>query len=88
MKLNRREFLKAGVGAGASLLLPSGRVFAQSGGLIQRKIPSSGESLPVIGIGTALRLGPHASRAGPPQRNRAALCTVGGQSRGHRSILW
>lgn len=55
MELNRRELLKAGIGAGASMLLPSAQLFAQAGSLIQKKIPSSGESLPVIGIGTARR---------------------------------
>jgi aryl-alcohol dehydrogenase-like predicted oxidoreductase len=55
MELNRRELLKAGIGAGASMLLPSAQLFAQAGSLIRKKIPSSGESLPVIGIGTARR---------------------------------
>ncbi len=55
MVLNRRELLKAGIAAGASLLLPSGGVLAQGAPLIQRKIPSSGEGLPIIGIGTARR---------------------------------
>ncbi len=53
MQWSRRELLKAGVGVGASLLLPPTGARADS--LIQRKIPSSGESLPVIGIGTARR---------------------------------
>jgi len=39
--------------AGASTLLPSLPAGAQAG-LISRKIPSSGEMLPVIGIGTAI----------------------------------
>ena len=39
--------------AGASTLLPSLPAWAQAG-LISRKIPSSGEMLPVIGIGTAI----------------------------------
>jgi aryl-alcohol dehydrogenase-like predicted oxidoreductase len=37
------------------MLLPSAESFAQGAVLIQKKIPSSGESLPVIGIGTARR---------------------------------
>ncbi len=55
MKWTRRELLRAGISAGVSLFLPSGGLFAQAPQLIQRKIPSSGESLPLIGIGTARR---------------------------------
>ncbi|MGH7833889.1 MAG: aldo/keto reductase, partial [Candidatus Binatia bacterium] len=55
MRLSRRQLLKTGVSAGASMLLPSARLFAQGGSLIQKKIPSSGESVPIIGIGTARR---------------------------------
>lgn len=55
MKLSRRELLKAGIGAGASIFLPSIGPLAQVTPLIQRKIPSSGESVPIIGIGTARR---------------------------------
>jgi aryl-alcohol dehydrogenase-like predicted oxidoreductase len=40
---------------GASIFLSSTRLLAQGTSWIQRKIPSSGESLPVIGIGTARR---------------------------------
>ncbi len=53
--LSRRVLLKAGIGAGASIFLSPGGLFAQAGALIRRKIPSSGEALPVIGIGTARR---------------------------------
>src|SRR5581483_5800146 len=55
MRLTRRELLKAGMATGASLLLPAIDLRAQSSGLIQKKIPSSGESLPAIGLGTARR---------------------------------
>ena len=55
MRTSRRELLKAGIGVGALIFLPSANLFAQSGPLIQRKIPSTGESLPIIGIGTARR---------------------------------
>jgi len=55
MRLSRRELLKAGIGVGVSLSLPSGSVLAQERAMIQRKIPSSGESVPVIGIGTSRR---------------------------------
>jgi aryl-alcohol dehydrogenase-like predicted oxidoreductase len=47
--------IKAGLGLGASMWLPSTDIFAQAQPLIQKKIPSSGESIPIIGIGTARR---------------------------------
>jgi aryl-alcohol dehydrogenase-like predicted oxidoreductase len=58
--ISRRDALKIGVGAGAALTLGKTTAFAESpswyqaGGLIERAIPSSGEKLPVIGIGTAV----------------------------------
>ncbi len=55
MQQSRRELLKAGIGVGASIFLPSARLLAQPAFLIQRKIPSTGESLPIVGIGTARR---------------------------------
>ena len=55
MQLSRRELLKAGIGVGASLFLPSTNLLAQAGPLIQKKIPSTGESLPIVGLGTARR---------------------------------
>ena len=55
MPLTRRELLKAGIGAGASLFLPATNLFAQAAPVIEKKIPSSGESLPVVGLGTARR---------------------------------
>jgi aryl-alcohol dehydrogenase-like predicted oxidoreductase len=52
---SRRELLKSGIGVGASIFLPSASLLAQAASLIQRKIPSTGESVPIIGIGTARR---------------------------------
>ena len=51
--VNRREFFGISLGAGATLALTPAllRALQQSGGtLIQRAIPSSGETLPVIGL--------------------------------------
>src|SRR5829696_1972615 len=48
---SRREFLGTSLGAGATLALTPElllRAFEQSGSLMQRAIPSSGEMLPVI----------------------------------------
>ncbi len=53
MQLGRRELLKAGIGVGASLVLSPASSLAEKGAVIQHKIPSSGESVPIIGIGTA-----------------------------------
>jgi aryl-alcohol dehydrogenase-like predicted oxidoreductase len=55
MSLNRRELLKVGLCAGASVLLRSGGLLAQPEPLIQKKIPSTGETIPIIGVGTARR---------------------------------
>jgi aryl-alcohol dehydrogenase-like predicted oxidoreductase len=62
--INRREFLGLTAGAGATLALTPELLRAlqsQSGKLIQRAIPSTGEMLPVIG----LTLSNHASCANP-----------------------
>ena len=51
--LNRREFLGIGIGAGATMALTPQLLRAlqqQSGKLIQRAIPSSGEMLPALGL--------------------------------------
>ncbi len=54
MDLTRRDMLKLSAGAGAALALgvrlPA---FAQSSEIMKRPIPSSGELIPVVGIGTA-----------------------------------
>src|SRR6188508_339279 len=54
MDSNRRSIIKAGLAMGASLLCPQFSS-AQSQPLIHKKIPSSGETIPIIGIGTARR---------------------------------
>lgn len=55
MDIHRRTVIKTGLGIAAAMLLPDRELFAQSQPLIQKKIPSSGEMIPVIGIGTARR---------------------------------
>jgi len=55
MDLSRRSVIKSGLAIGASLLLRPQYSPAQNQPLIQKKIPSSGEAIPIIGIGTARR---------------------------------
>src|SRR5688500_17458535 len=58
--ISRREWLGLSLGAGATLALTPEllRALQQSGGkLIQRAIPSTGERLPVIGLGFANHAG-------------------------------
>src|SRR4051812_49394862 len=58
--ISRRDAVKIGVGSGIALTLgrsdalASVPAWAQTSGLIERAIPSSGEKLPTIGIGTAI----------------------------------
>jgi aryl-alcohol dehydrogenase-like predicted oxidoreductase len=55
MNMRRRTVIKAGLGLGASMLLRPRDILAQAQPLIQKQIPSTGESIPVIGLGTARR---------------------------------
>ena len=61
MPLDRREMLKLAAGASAAAALGlrpgllAGRTFPIASELIMRPIPSSGEPVPVVGIGTARR---------------------------------
>ena len=52
MKLNRREFNKAGLGALSLAALGGGNALAGPEHMIRKAIPSSGELVPVIGLGT------------------------------------
>ena len=52
MKITRREFNKAGLGALSLAALGGSKVLAEPAGLIRKAVPSSGELLPVIGLGT------------------------------------
>ena len=55
MNISRRTVIKTGLAVGASLLLRQKYAQAQSQPLITKKIPSSGEAIPIIGVGTARR---------------------------------
>lgn len=51
-KLTRRQFAQAGLGAASLAALGGATVLAESGSVQHRSIPSSGEKVPVIGLGT------------------------------------
>lgn len=53
MKITRREMLEVSAGTGAALLLNRFPAFAQSPSILTRTIPSSGEVLPAVGLGSA-----------------------------------
>jgi len=63
--------IKLGLGLGALALLPEGLLRAQQTPLIQRPVPSTGETIPVVGIGTARRYD-----VGPSVEERARLKEV------------
>ena len=52
MKISRREFTKAGLGAGALLAVGGPAAVAATENLIMKTIPSTGEKIPAIGLGT------------------------------------
>lgn len=84
IKLSRREVLKLGVGVGAGLALGRIPAFAQTSSapaLIQRVIPSSGEMIPIVGIGTARRynVGPSAAERAPLKEVLRRFPELGGK---------
>src|ERR1700741_3969332 len=52
MTMTRRQAIQASAAFGAVAAFGAGSATAQSGQLIQKRIPKSGEMLPPIGIGT------------------------------------
>ena len=52
MQMDRRDFLFAASAAAAAISAP-GRLFGQEGGMPRRRIPSSGEEIPIVGLGTS-----------------------------------
>jgi len=81
MTISRRQALKAGAGTAVALgSSVSTRLFAQSGGLIKKTIPSSGEMITPVGIGTN-RYGVSESEEerAPLRDTMARFVDVGGQ---------
>src|SRR6056297_132933 len=50
-RLNRRELMAMGAAAGGGLLVPG--LLAADEPVMRRKIPASGEPLPIVGLGTS-----------------------------------
>jgi aryl-alcohol dehydrogenase-like predicted oxidoreductase len=69
--MNRRELLAGGMKMAAAMAVSASVAAAGSEGLLKRKIPSSGEELPVIGLGTS---GPF--EVGESAAQRAPLAEV------------
>lgn len=80
MKLTRREALRMGVAAGVSLIIPGRSLSAQTSQLIQRTIPSSGERVPVIGLGARnYRVGDAEGERAPFKATLKAFADLGGK---------
>ncbi len=71
MKISRREMLKVSAGAGVALMLNEWPAFAQERPLIMRSIPSTGEQIPALGLGSARTL-----NVGPPSPMWVPLSNV------------
>jgi aryl-alcohol dehydrogenase-like predicted oxidoreductase len=69
--MNRRELLAGGMQMATAMAVPGSVVAASSAALLTRKVPSSGEELPVIGLGTS---GPF--EVGESAAQRAPLAQV------------
>lgn len=52
MAITRRDFARASLGIGATLVLGKRPVFARPADIIKKAIPSSGEKVPIVGVGT------------------------------------
>ncbi len=85
MKLTRREVLKLGVGAGAAVALGwrparAGNPTRPQRDLITKPIPSSGEEIPVVGIGTSRRydVGTSAAERAPLKETLQIFVDAGG----------
>lgn len=81
LKITRAAFLKGGLATGAAAVLPRGLKADQNEGRMQtRKIPSSGEELPVIGLGTwqVFDVGSGSAERAPLAEVLKALYAAGG----------
>jgi aryl-alcohol dehydrogenase-like predicted oxidoreductase len=81
--MNRRELLSGGMQMAAALAVSGSVVASNSAALLTRKVPSSGEELPVIGLGTS---GPFEVGAAAAQRAPLAQVLEGFFADGARLI--
>ena len=79
MKITRRQMLQMGLAAGVAAALPWRLARAQE--LVHKAIPSSGKTLPVIGIGTARRydVGESEAERAPLHEVLAEFTNMGGR---------
>ena len=80
MILSRREMLKLSAGAGAALAFGRLPAFAQDAAIRKRPIPSSGEMIPVVGLGTArtFNVGTSEEELAPLREVMKAFVEMGG----------
>jgi len=82
MTMSRRDALKAGAGAAVALGTSgvSRGLFAQSGNLIMKTIPASGEMIPPVGIGTnRYGVGESETERAPLRDTMARFVEIGGR---------
>ena len=79
--ISRREATRIIAGTTASLLVTRAGLAQEKTAMLQRKIPSSGETLPVIGLGTwqAFDVGSSASERQPLEEVLRAFVKLGGK---------
>lgn len=77
--MTRREATKVIAGTAASLLVAPSLPAQAKSSLLQRAIPSSGEMLPVIGLGTSRVFNDASSDRGPLEQVVATLTKLGGK---------
>ena len=79
MWITRRELLKLAAGSGLSMALGWRPRFGQASELVTKPIPSSGERVPVVGIGTRnYRGGPDSPEWGEWRATLKAFAELGG----------
>ena len=73
MKLSRRDFNKATIAAGTTVLTGVRSAIAGADEILKRPIPSSGELVPIVGLGTnRYGVGDDADARAPQLTERAA----------------